>query len=82
MVLRYQSCEEIKKGDHVLFHGEPGRIDLVAKELGDTETDWFVQEYGGGVMIVEPVGGSTFIPADQLPDCEDFLEFVSRAETS
>jgi hypothetical protein len=79
MILKYQSGEEIKKGDRVLFHREPGQIELVALELGDPETDWFMQEYGGGVMILERVSGRTFIPADQIDECKD-LEFVSRAD--
>jgi hypothetical protein len=38
----------------VLFHGEPGGIELVADPtVPDPETDWFVQEYGGGVMILD-----------------------------
>jgi hypothetical protein len=78
MVLKYQSGEEIKRGDRVLFHREPGYIELVASAIGDPETDWYVQEYGGGVMIVEGVAGRTFVPAHQLAECED-LEFVSRA---
>jgi len=81
MVLKYQSGEEIRKGDRVLFHGEPARVELVARELGDPETDWFVQEYGGGVMILEKVSGRTFVSADQLPNYED-LEFVERAGTN
>ncbi len=82
MILRYQIGEEIKKGDRVLFHGEPGRIELVVVELGDPTTDWFMQEYGGGVMILERVAGRTFIPAEQVVDlCED-LEFVSRADAT
>lgn len=79
MPLKYQSGEEIKKGDRVLFHGEPARIELVASEPGDSETDWFIREYGGGVMILEGVAGRTFITANQLLDYED-LEFVSRAD--
>lgn len=79
MVLKYLSGEEIKKGDHVLYHGEPGRIEFVASHLGDPETDWFIQEYGGGVMVLERVSGRTFITADQLADDQD-LEFVSRAK--
>lgn len=78
MSLKYQSGEEIKKGDRVLFHREPARIELVASEPGDPETDWFIQEYGGGVMILEGAG-RTFITANQLLDYED-LEFVSRAD--
>jgi len=79
MILKYQSGERIKKGDNVRFHGELGQIEIVAIELGDPETDWFLQEYGGGVMILERVTGRTFIPADQIDDCED-LEFLSRAD--
>lgn len=78
MSLKYQSGEAIKKGDRVLFHGESGEIEFVASEHGDPETDWFIKEYGGGVMILDRVAGSTFITADQLPECDD-LEFVSRA---
>jgi hypothetical protein len=80
MILKYQSGEEIRKGDHVLFHGKPGHIELVAVELtGDPATDWHMQEDGGGIMILEDVLGRTFIPADAISECED-LEFVSRAE--
>jgi hypothetical protein len=65
----------------VLFHREPGRIDLVALQLGDRETEWFIQEYGGGIMVTDGVAGRTFIPADQLGECDD-LEFVSRSDAS
>ena len=79
MILKYQSGEQIKKGDHVLFHGEPGQIEIVAAELGNAETDWFLQEYGGGIMILEKVAGRTFIPADQIDECAE-LDFMSRAD--
>jgi hypothetical protein len=80
VILKYQSGVEIRKGDRVLFHGEPGEIELVASDLGDPETDWYIQEYGGGVMILEPKQfGRAFIPADQLEETED-LEFVARIQ--
>jgi hypothetical protein len=79
MILKYQSGEEIKKGDRVLFHGEPGEIELVATKPGNSETEWFVETYGGGVMVRERVMGRTFIPGDQIEETED-LEFVSRSE--
>jgi len=80
MVLRYQSGEQIQKGDHVLFHRNPATLELVASALGNEETDWYVQEFGGGVLIRDPmVSGRTFIPADQNAEYED-LEFVSRAD--
>jgi len=51
----YQSGQEIKKGDRVIFHGNPGEIEFVADpSVDDPETEWYVQEYGGGVMIFEP----------------------------
>ena len=80
MTFRYQSGEEIRKGDRVRFHGNPSEIELVAFDANDPEHAWFVQEEGGGVMISEPASGRTFIPADQIPECED-LEFVARAGT-
>jgi hypothetical protein len=47
--LRYQSGEEIVKGDRVLLHGELGEIERVADPLvDDPETKWYVKEYGGG----------------------------------
>jgi len=75
----YQTGEDIRKGDFVLFHGEPGRIELAVEILGNPETDWFIREYGGGVMILEGIAGRTFIAADHLPDNDD-LEFVSRSD--
>jgi hypothetical protein len=77
MILKYQTGEEIQKGDRILFHREPGRIELIAAEPGDPETDWYLQEYGGGVVIVQGSAGRTFIPTEQINECEDF-EFVSR----
>ena len=80
MILKYQSGEEIRKGDRVLFHRGPAEIEFVASDPNDPELSWYVQEYGGGVMIRDPqVSGFSFIPADQIPEYED-LEFVSRAE--
>jgi hypothetical protein len=61
-------------GGRALFHGESGRTELVVVELGEPETDWFIERYGGGVRIA----GRTFIPADQVVDLSERLEFVSR----
>jgi hypothetical protein len=75
----YQSGEEIKKGDRVLFHGEPGEIEFVADALiGDPAMDGYVEEHGGGVMVIEPkCFGRAFLTETQT--AED-LVFVSRAE--
>jgi hypothetical protein len=81
MTLKYLSGEEIIKGDRVLFHCGPGQVELIADALGNSETDWYVKEYGGGVMIIDAVAGRTFIPADQIDEYED-LEFVARLDAA
>jgi hypothetical protein len=81
VALKYQSGEQIVKGDRVLFHGEPGQIELVADPLvTDPETEWYVKEYGGGVMVVEPkVSGRAFL--SNTESAEDLI-FVSRSAES
>ena len=66
------------KGDHVIFHGEPGEIEFVVDKLvGDPELDWYVKEFGGGVMVIEPkVFGKVFL--HETEDAED-LVLVRRA---
>ena len=80
MIFKYRSGEEIKNGDCVLFHRQAAKVEFVASEPGDPKTNWYLQEFGGGVMISElTVSGRTFIPASQIGEYED-LEFVSRAD--
>ena len=77
--LNYRSGEEIKKGDHVLLHGQQGQVELVATNPDDPESSWHVKQFGGGVLISEPkVFGRLFIRASEIGEYED-LEFVSRA---
>jgi hypothetical protein len=79
-ILKYRSGEEIRKGDHVLFHGNAAEIELVAFDADDPDPEvaWHTRESGGGVMILDPaVSGRTFIQKDSLDEFED-LEFVSR----
>jgi hypothetical protein len=79
MALTYVTGEEIRKGDRVLFHGEPGEIELVADAaIANLETDWYVQEYGRGVMILEPRNfGRAFLSE---PQAAEDLEFVGRRD--
>jgi len=71
--------EEIRKGDRVIYAGEPSEIEFVADPLiKDSETEWYVQEYGGGVMIVElepKIFGRVFLAETQN---DEDLEFLSR----
>jgi hypothetical protein len=77
--MKYQSGEEIRKGDKVQFHGEAGEIEFIVEELtGDPATDWYVKEHGPGVMIVEPkFFGRVFI--GDTEDAEDLI-LVSRID--
>lgn len=77
MPFTYHSGQEIRKGDRVLYHNEPGEIEFVADPLApDVETDWYVEELGAGVMIVEPkVFGHVFVKDTE--DDEDLI-FVAR----
>jgi hypothetical protein len=82
-MLRYRSGEPVRKGDRVRFHGNAGRIELVADPgNNDPEAAWYIKEYSGGVLIADPsVSGRTFISSKSLNDYED-LEFVARAEAN
>jgi hypothetical protein len=75
--LKYMTGEDIRPGDLILFHRAQGKVEFIATANGDPNLDWYVQEYGGGVMVWDTVAGNTFIPADQLDRADD-LEFVSR----
>ena len=54
MPFTYQTGEEIKKGDRVTFHGDPGEIEFISDPLVDDPQDWYIKEFGGGVMVIEP----------------------------
>lgn len=75
--VKYQSGEEIRKGDRVLFHSEPGEIEFVADNFtGDPTVGWNIKENGPGVMILEP----KFFGHAYVRDTEsnEDLVFVSR----
>lgn len=78
-IFKYQSGEEIRKGDHVLFHGQPGEIEFVVdRYVGDPATDWYIENEGPGVMVIEPkVFGRAYI---QRTEKSEDLVFVSRVE--
>jgi hypothetical protein len=60
------------------LHRNPATVEFVVVEkTADGELDWYVDEYGGGVALLDPVSGRCFISADEIPDYED-LEFVAR----
>jgi hypothetical protein len=77
MLFRYQSGEEIKKGDRITFAGKPGEIEFVADpSTADPETESYIKEYGGGIMVlVAEDYGCVFI-SETLE--EEDLVFMSR----
>lgn len=75
--MKYQSGEEIRKGDKVLFHDEPGEIEFVVEKLvGDPTMDWHMKEQGPGVMVLEPKSFKRAF-VRKTENVED-LQFVSR----
>jgi hypothetical protein len=74
---RYQSGEEIRDGDRILYHGESGYVEFVVSRRTDNpERDWFLDEFGGGVMVNAETFGSVFI---HEPHDDEDLELVARA---
>jgi hypothetical protein len=76
--LRYRSGEEVQAGDRVLYNSEPSQIELVAK-ADDPETAWYVEQFGGGCMILAPSFGRVFVSD---PQDDEHLDFVSRQGTA
>ena len=75
--MKYHSGEEIRKGDRVLYHGEPGEVEFVVEKLvGDPAVDWHMKEQGPGIMVLEPKFFGRVYTC-QTEDDED-LQFVSR----
>ncbi len=69
---------EIRNCDRIFF-GSPAGIEFVALDPNHPAYGWYVQTYGGGIMIRDPqASGRTFIPADDIPTYED-LQFIARA---
>ncbi len=73
MAQTYLTGEEIRSGDHVLFHGEPGQIEFVASREG-SQTAWYAEHFGGGFMIRTPTFGRVFVS-----QADEDLEFVARS---
>jgi hypothetical protein len=77
LMLRYKTGEEIHVGDRVEYDGHPAQVEFVVSDRNsDPEQGWYVEQFGSGVMLVDPqVFGRVFVSGDDLT--ED-LVFVSR----
>jgi hypothetical protein len=76
-IYRYTSGEEVRDGDHIRYNGEPGEVRFVIfDKTGDSAADWYVERFGGGLMIEARSFGSVFLAEG---DIDEDLEFTSRA---
>lgn len=73
MSLTYSTGEEVRWGDSILYHGESGRVEFVA-DRAHPETGWYVEQFGGGCMILTPSFGRVFVR-----ETDEEMEFVARA---
>ena len=74
---RYTSGDIVQRGDYVRYRGEQGRVEFVAAEQsGDAATDWYIEEYGGGVMMNVEGYGSVFLPGNEI---DEELELIDHS---
>lgn len=79
MTLRYQTGENIHRGDRVTHGGNVGVIELVVEALtGEPEEDWLLETSAAGIMVAEPkVFGRVYL---DYPHEEEDLLFVARPQ--
>ena len=76
MPLKYHSGEEIRKGDHIQYGTSFGVIEFIADpSISDPDTKWYVEKYGGDVMLNTEQYGLVFCSS---PAEDDELQFVRR----
>jgi hypothetical protein len=69
----YLSGEEVRAGDQVLYHGECGTIAFVAAP-DNADTKWYVEQYGGGFMVIAASCGRVFRTAT-----DEDIELLGRS---
>ena len=76
----YLSGEEVKDGDQILYHGEPGEVEFVIVGLGsDPSMNWYVEKFpGGGFMINAKGFGKVFVTEKNI---NEDLRFLSRSDS-
>ena len=77
ILFSYQSGEEVKEGDKVLYHGEPGEVEFVITgPVSDPAMNWYLDKFpGGGFMVTAKNFGRVFLTKG---DINEDLTFVSR----
>jgi hypothetical protein len=78
VALTYQTGEEIRRGDRVIYDGNPGVIELVVETSNDN--DWLFETCGPGIMLAEPkLFGRVYL---RDPHQDEDLQFVGRADSA
>jgi hypothetical protein len=72
----YSSGEAIEPGDHITYHGERGKVELVALPE-DQNTMWYIEHHGTGCMLLVPSFGRVFVTET---DADEDLAFLARGE--
>ncbi len=74
----YRSGQEVRSGDQITYHGEPGKVEFVVTEkVQDPAIDWYSDRFpGGGFMINARNMGSVFV----TDSAEEDLQFVARGQ--
>jgi hypothetical protein len=72
----YRTGETIQKDDRIRYAGGRGIVDFVADgDISNPEAQYFIEEFGGGCMILTERFGRVFV---ERPEDDEDLEFVSR----
>ncbi len=72
----YASGEPVQKGDRIRYADGDGIVEFVADPaIADPDTAYYVEEFGGGCMILTERFGRVFV---EVPHDDGDLAFVSR----
>jgi hypothetical protein len=75
---KYRSGKEVRGGDQITYHGEPGEVEfLVSEVVGDPALDWYLDQFPGGGFMIKAKGFGPVFVTDA--DTDEDLVFVSRA---
>jgi len=75
--LIYPSGDEVRQGDQITYHGEPGTISfIITAKSSDPAMDWYMEQFpeGGCMASVENMG-SVFLANCQT---DEDLKFIAR----
>jgi hypothetical protein len=76
----YQTGDNVREGDKIVFQGEPGQVEFVASaSSGTPEQKRYAEQHPKGILITTAKGSSIFLTNDH--DVKD-LVFISREEES